>query len=312
MAGFNGLGVYTNLYNWVQDAVNGIKILASKQDQQWAVVATAFNNCLTRDAQGKPTANFDLAGFKAINAGAATLATDLVQLQQINANLSEFITDSVVPVFVGIASFKFVGVDKSATYKVGRRIKIVHNGGATTSNYYITAVVVGADTTVSVNSASLVAALVSAAYSTQDPTQYSLPGITYVVANKAALQAVAGATLTVVAFDTNTFDELSEFASGTGKVTAKLAGAYHVNFWSGVSVAQAYTVSCRVAGALTQVPAIILPGVTTSDIFASFVVPVLAGQTIDIRIQATGAFNLGGGTGTLPNWTVTRVGPTFP
>lgn len=52
---FNGSGVYSVIYTWVQDAANGINITASRFDTQDGDMATAFNNCLTRDGQGAPS-----------------------------------------------------------------------------------------------------------------------------------------------------------------------------------------------------------------------------------------------------------------
>jgi hypothetical protein len=59
MAGFDGAGTYVLRYSFVADAAANIKILASRQDQQWNDMATGFNNCLTRDGQGKPANNID-------------------------------------------------------------------------------------------------------------------------------------------------------------------------------------------------------------------------------------------------------------
>src|SRR5215471_14220958 len=59
MAGFDGAGNYVLRYNFVTDAANGIKILASRQDQMWSDMAGGFGNCLTRDGQGKPSGNLD-------------------------------------------------------------------------------------------------------------------------------------------------------------------------------------------------------------------------------------------------------------
>lgn len=67
MAGFDGAGNWTRSYNWVNDATAGIKILASRQDTEWANVTSGFNNTLTRDGQGKPTADIDWNGKSLTN-----------------------------------------------------------------------------------------------------------------------------------------------------------------------------------------------------------------------------------------------------
>jgi hypothetical protein len=60
---FNGSGVFNVVYTFVTDAANGIKILASRQDTQWADVATnGLTNCVTKDGQSTTTAIVPFAG----------------------------------------------------------------------------------------------------------------------------------------------------------------------------------------------------------------------------------------------------------
>jgi hypothetical protein len=56
MAGFDGSGNWTRQYSWAIDAANAVPISASRMDTEWTFIASGFNNCLTRDGQGKPTA----------------------------------------------------------------------------------------------------------------------------------------------------------------------------------------------------------------------------------------------------------------
>lgn len=56
MAGYNGSGVFSYSFVWVNDAANGIPITASRMDTQFADSTGGFNNVLTRDAQGVATA----------------------------------------------------------------------------------------------------------------------------------------------------------------------------------------------------------------------------------------------------------------
>ncbi len=58
MAGWDGNGLFTFTYNWVNDAANGVPITASRMDGQFNDAISGFDNCLTRDNQGKPSANF--------------------------------------------------------------------------------------------------------------------------------------------------------------------------------------------------------------------------------------------------------------
>jgi hypothetical protein len=55
MSGFDGNGNFVRPYNWANDATNNIPITASRFDTDGTTVQAAFNLCLTRDNQGKPT-----------------------------------------------------------------------------------------------------------------------------------------------------------------------------------------------------------------------------------------------------------------
>lgn len=53
---FLGNGVFNVVYNFVNDAANGIKILASRQDTQWADIATnGLSNVICKDGQSTTT-----------------------------------------------------------------------------------------------------------------------------------------------------------------------------------------------------------------------------------------------------------------
>lgn len=56
---FNGSGVFVRLFNWVNDAANGINITASRMDSETDGIASGLSNCITRDGQGKPTGPID-------------------------------------------------------------------------------------------------------------------------------------------------------------------------------------------------------------------------------------------------------------
>lgn len=80
---FNGAGVFSTIYSWVADAAAGIDISASRMDGQESDFATAFDNCLTRDGQGKPTSNLPMAGFRHTGAGNGVALTDYGTMAQI-------------------------------------------------------------------------------------------------------------------------------------------------------------------------------------------------------------------------------------
>lgn len=52
---FSG-GVFSRVYNWVQDRTNGIKISASRMDQEFDGIATALSNCVLKDGSQLTTA----------------------------------------------------------------------------------------------------------------------------------------------------------------------------------------------------------------------------------------------------------------
>lgn len=56
MAGFDGNGVWTRSFSWTTDAANGLAISSSRMDTEWSNITSGFNNTLTRDGQGRPSA----------------------------------------------------------------------------------------------------------------------------------------------------------------------------------------------------------------------------------------------------------------
>lgn len=70
------------------------------------------------------------------------------------------------------------------------------------------------------------------------------PVSTKVRATDTSAQSIPNAAATVLTFDTETFDTLSEFSNGTGKFTAKNTGYYRINA-SAISAAVAWAVGNR-------------------------------------------------------------------
>lgn len=67
---FNGIGVWSNLFSWVNQAANGVPISAPNMDSQFNDIASAgFDNCVTRDGQGAPTALIPFSSGLSTNAG---------------------------------------------------------------------------------------------------------------------------------------------------------------------------------------------------------------------------------------------------
>jgi hypothetical protein len=83
---FNGSGIWSWTYNWVNDAANGIPITASRMDGQFNDAGNnGFDNCLTRDGQGIATANLPMGGFKHTGVAAGTALTDYADVGSVQA-----------------------------------------------------------------------------------------------------------------------------------------------------------------------------------------------------------------------------------
>lgn len=80
---YNGTGTFTVVYSFVTDAANGILVRADRMDTQFADVATALSNCVTRDGQSAPTANLPMGGFKLTGLGNGAAPTDAVNYGQV-------------------------------------------------------------------------------------------------------------------------------------------------------------------------------------------------------------------------------------
>lgn len=71
---YNGVGVFRRLYNFVQDAANGIPAKASRFDDELDGIATALSNVMTRDGQAAMTKALPMGGQKITGLGDATAA----------------------------------------------------------------------------------------------------------------------------------------------------------------------------------------------------------------------------------------------
>lgn len=228
---FNGSGVYSVPIIMVNDAAGGIKILASRQDTQWADMVGAFNNCLTRDSQGKPSADWDVNTHKIINLSPGVNPTDAAQFQQIAAGLSEWIPESGTVAFVAVNQFKVVGVDHTSNYPAGRRVRVVNNTGGTVTYSTVVTSVFGVDTTVTVrnDTGNLVSTVTAVSYSILNSLNRSIPYGTFVkIYMNTATQALTANVEAKVGLDTlwQAFDPLAEAVLGSNRITLKQAGLY--------------------------------------------------------------------------------------
>jgi hypothetical protein len=87
VGGFDNNGDFKRVCNWTADKNAGVKILAERMDLECDNFALGFNNCITRDMKGKPTADFNFNGFASLN-----LATKLA-VEGSAVNVKNLITD---------------------------------------------------------------------------------------------------------------------------------------------------------------------------------------------------------------------------
>lgn len=130
---YNGSGLFTLVYNWEQDALNGINVRADRMDVQEADVATALSNVICKDGQQNPTANLPMATFRHTGVGNGVARTDYNALGQAQdhqyiflntiAGSANAITANCTPVITAYIS--------GAYYII---IPTANNSGATTIN----------------------------------------------------------------------------------------------------------------------------------------------------------------------------------
>ena len=147
----------------------------------------------------------------------------------------------------------------------------------------------------------------------------SLPAKSTVMASRNSTQAIPGSNVfTTIVPNVISLDTMSELSAGffTPKLTsgggtsAATPVQYLVQLYAGVSVNQVYTISFFNGG--SQVPNLgpaIVTGTTTSDLAWSGLILLDPGTPLDVRISAPSGFNLGGGTGTLLRYFITRLTP---
>jgi hypothetical protein len=73
---FNGAGVFTRIFSWVTDRNAGVKILATRMDQEMDGFATGLSNTITRDGQSTVTQDIPFNNRKITGLGNATNDSD--------------------------------------------------------------------------------------------------------------------------------------------------------------------------------------------------------------------------------------------
>lgn len=69
-------GTFTRLYDWTDDAANGVKIRADRMDAEFDGIATALSTCITKDGQTTVTANIPFNGYRLTGVGDPSGAQD--------------------------------------------------------------------------------------------------------------------------------------------------------------------------------------------------------------------------------------------
>lgn len=87
---FSGTGIFSRVYQWTNDAANGLFVDATRTDTDSNDIASGLTNCVTRDGQSPATANIPLGGFKITGLANGALATDAVNFGQVFTNPTFF------------------------------------------------------------------------------------------------------------------------------------------------------------------------------------------------------------------------------
>jgi len=92
---FNGVGVFTRIYQWTQDAANGIFVDATRTDTDSNDIAAGLTNCVTRDGQSPWLANIPAGGFKITGLVSGSASGDSANYGQV-FNSPAFTSPSIV------------------------------------------------------------------------------------------------------------------------------------------------------------------------------------------------------------------------
>lgn len=101
---WTGSGAFTRLYNWVQDALNGIDIEATRMDNEDDNFRAGIEECLTKDGQNAPTQNLGMAGNRHTGVGNAVNRDEYLVVGQYQDGWGIFAGDSagVAPTWTAV------------------------------------------------------------------------------------------------------------------------------------------------------------------------------------------------------------------
>jgi hypothetical protein len=83
---FDGNGQFKRVHSWQEDKENGIKILSDRHDAEDDNFALGLSQCLTKDAQGAPLADFNWGNNKITNLKEGSASKDAVNMSQLQKN----------------------------------------------------------------------------------------------------------------------------------------------------------------------------------------------------------------------------------
>lgn len=101
---YNGSGVFTRIYSWVNDAAAAIKIRADRMDAEFDGISTGLTNCITKDGQTTITANLPMAGFRHTGVGDGVSATDYASLGQVTTAIAAVTLNALSDVVITAAA----------------------------------------------------------------------------------------------------------------------------------------------------------------------------------------------------------------
>lgn len=125
-------GVFSRLYNWVQDKANSVKINATRMDAEMDGMATGLSTAMLKDGTQTLTANIPYAGFKNTGMGAGSSRTDSSRVAEIQDSTFTYGGTSTGTDTVAITTAPVI-----TAYVVGQRFQFKAGGtntGATTLN----------------------------------------------------------------------------------------------------------------------------------------------------------------------------------
>lgn len=155
---FNGQGSFSLLYNWQNDAANGIYISSSRMMGQEQDIATALSNCMTRDGQSPPTMPIPMGNQRLTGLGTPSLPADAVTLAYLQAQIADIAPYGAgFPVVTSLAAISAIDKTKiSQVFSVGYDAAGDTGGGPyvfdatdTASGAYATGSIIGTTLTIS-------------------------------------------------------------------------------------------------------------------------------------------------------------------